>query len=136
MLQHSRCLYGGLYSLSLGEVRQRTWMAPAETMTSLQANALYRMCPPSDGANSTPEAVYGILVPSYYLLTSNHSSLSTNEILPGLAAVPDNGDGGSNTDWKKWIVQPGVEGFKLVAHLVGTAAMMRRSLGGASCFIK
>ena len=43
--------------------------------------------------------------------------------------VPDNGDGGSNEDWKKWILDP-VNGFLPVSHPIATAAMMRRELGG------
>lgn len=58
--------------------------------------------------------------------------LKTSEILPGLAAVPDHGDGGSDADWRKWILQPGTAGFGSSDHPVGTSAMMRRSLGGAS----
>ncbi|EIW59941.1 alcohol oxidase [Trametes versicolor FP-101664 SS1] len=57
-------------------------------------------------------------------------NLSISEIAPGLDVVPDNGDGGSDADWKKWIVQPGTAGFASVAHPIGTSAMMRRSLGG------
>ena len=43
--------------------------------------------------------------------------------------VPDNGDGGSDGDWKKWILDP-VVGFTAVSHPIATAAMMRRDLGG------
>ncbi|EJF58504.1 alcohol oxidase [Dichomitus squalens LYAD-421 SS1] len=53
------------------------------------------------------------------------------ETHPGLKTVPDNGDGGSDADWKKWIVQDGTGGgFSAVSHPIGTAAMMKRSLGG------
>ncbi|KAH9851992.1 alcohol oxidase [Lenzites betulinus] len=58
------------------------------------------------------------------------STLSVGEIAPGLTVVPDNGDGGSDADWEKWIVQPGDAGFSSVAHPIGTSAMMRRDLGG------
>ncbi|KAH9851989.1 alcohol oxidase [Lenzites betulinus] len=58
------------------------------------------------------------------------STLSVGEIAPGLTVVPDNGDGGSDADWEKWIVQPGDAGFASVAHPIGTCAMMRRDLGG------
>ncbi|KAI8969674.1 alcohol oxidase [Trametes punicea] len=59
------------------------------------------------------------------------SSLSVGETVPGFKTVPDNGDGGSDADWKKWIVKPGPSaGFASVAHPIGTAAMMKRSLGG------
>lgn len=65
-------------------------------------------------------------------LTYLYSALSVGETSPGLAAVPDDGEGGSDADWKKWIMQPGAAGFASVGHPVGTAAMMRRSLGGTS----
>ncbi|KAI0716163.1 alcohol oxidase [Cerioporus squamosus] len=56
---------------------------------------------------------------------------SKGETVPGLATVPDNGDGGSDADWKNWIVKSGTSaGFSAVSHPIGTAAMMKRSLGG------
>ncbi|KAI0640680.1 hypothetical protein C8Q79DRAFT_434459 [Trametes meyenii] len=59
------------------------------------------------------------------------SSLSLGEFVPGFSTVPDDGYGGSDADWAKWILQPGPNaGFASVAHPVGTAAMMRRNLGG------
>ena len=54
-----------------------------------------------------------------------HSSLSAGETIPG-SAVPDNAQRGTDADWKSWIKQKYVS----VAHPVGTAAMMKRSLGG------
>jgi choline dehydrogenase len=57
------------------------------------------------------------------------NSLSTGETIPGKSRVPDNGDGGSDSAWKSWITDKN-GGFAAVAHPVGTAAMMRRSLGG------
>ncbi|KAJ3510668.1 hypothetical protein NLJ89_g4541 [Agrocybe chaxingu] len=59
------------------------------------------------------------------LTTAPMSSLSTGEQIPG-GAVPDNAQRGSDADWKAWIRSK----FDSVAHPVGTAAMMRRSLGG------
>ena len=53
------------------------------------------------------------------------SSLSKGETTPG-SAVPDNTQRGSDADWRKWIR----ENFVSVAHPIGTAAMMKRSLGG------
>ncbi|KAF8154930.1 hypothetical protein B0H34DRAFT_783908 [Crassisporium funariophilum] len=53
------------------------------------------------------------------------SSLSTGETTPG-TQVPDNGNRGSDADWKSWILRT----FSSVAHPIGTAAMMKRSLGG------
>ncbi|KAI0820249.1 hypothetical protein BC628DRAFT_1397993 [Trametes gibbosa] len=53
--------------------------------------------------------------------------------MPGLEAVPENdnfGEGGPDTDWKRWIVQPGAAGFVSVAHPIGTSAIIRRDLGG------
>ncbi|KAM5530720.1 hypothetical protein V8D89_015613 [Ganoderma adspersum] len=56
---------------------------------------------------------------------------SVGETIPGLATVPDNGDGGSDADWRKWINKDGTSaGFGAVSHPIGTAAMMKRSLGG------
>jgi len=54
-----------------------------------------------------------------------HSLLSAGETFPG-AAVPDNNQRGTDADWKAWIKQK----YMSVAHPVGTAAMMKRSLGG------
>jgi len=53
------------------------------------------------------------------------SSLSTGETIPG-SAVPDNAQRGTDAAWQKWIKN----GFSSVAHPIGTAAMMRRELGG------
>ncbi|KAI0360771.1 alcohol oxidase [Trametes cingulata] len=59
------------------------------------------------------------------------SALSLGENVPGFDVVPNNDDSGSYQDWAKWINQPGPNaGFSSVAHPLGTAAMMRRSLGG------
>lgn len=59
------------------------------------------------------------------LTTTPLSSLSAGETIPG-GAVPDNAQRGTDADWKSWIKQKYVS----VAHPVGTAAMMKRSLGG------
>ncbi|KAJ7347876.1 alcohol oxidase [Mycena albidolilacea] len=53
------------------------------------------------------------------------SSLSAGEATPG-GAVPDNAQRGTDAAWQKWIKN----GFASVAHPIGTAAMMRRELGG------
>ncbi|KAG7096694.1 hypothetical protein E1B28_004108 [Marasmius oreades] len=53
------------------------------------------------------------------------SSLSTGETIPG-GAVPDGADRGSDAQWRSWIQK----NYGAVAHPIGTAAMMRRSLGG------
>ncbi|OBZ79543.1 Glucose oxidase [Grifola frondosa] len=59
------------------------------------------------------------------------SSLSVGETFPGFTLVPDNGDGGSDADWESWILTPGANvGFQSVAHPIGSAAMMRRDVGG------
>jgi choline dehydrogenase len=55
--------------------------------------------------------------------------LSTGEQIPG-GAVPDNASRGTDAAWQSWIKK----NFDSVAHPVGTAAMMRRSLGG-SCLL-
>ncbi|KAF8961146.1 hypothetical protein BDZ97DRAFT_1940106 [Flammula alnicola] len=59
------------------------------------------------------------------LTTAPLSSLSTGETIPG-GAVPDNASRGTDAAWKSWIQQ----NFNSVAHPIGTAAMMKRSLGG------
>ena len=48
------------------------------------------------------------------------------ETAPGNVTVPDNGDGGSDADWTAWVQHT----FEAVSHPIGTAAMMRRDLGG------
>lgn len=55
--------------------------------------------------------------------------MSVGETRPGKNVVPDNGNGGTDADWKKWILDPNA-GFGAIAHPIGTAAMMRRDLGG------
>ncbi|KAF5309416.1 hypothetical protein D9619_012385 [Psilocybe cf. subviscida] len=57
--------------------------------------------------------------------TKPMASLSGGETFPG-SAVPNNSQGGTDAAWKTWIKAK----FQSVAHPVGTAAMMRRSLGG------
>ena len=47
-----------------------TWIAPAATITSLRAKAVYRIEPPADGANSTPDAVNGREVPEKTILVA------------------------------------------------------------------
>ncbi|KAF8154919.1 glucose oxidase [Crassisporium funariophilum] len=59
------------------------------------------------------------------LTTAPLSSLSTGESIPG-GAVPDNAERGTDAAWKSWIKQ----NYVSVAHPVGTASMMKRSLGG------
>ncbi|CAE6445439.1 unnamed protein product [Rhizoctonia solani] len=54
------------------------------------------------------------------------SSISLGETIPGNDTVPDDGSGGSDADWAKWIKSK----FGSVAHPVGTCAMMSRDLGG------
>ncbi|KAH8077891.1 alcohol oxidase [Cristinia sonorae] len=58
------------------------------------------------------------------------SALSAGEIVPGFSAVPDSPEGGSTEDWANWILNDPKFNFTSVAHPIGTAAMMRRSLGG------
>jgi hypothetical protein len=55
------------------------------------------------------------------------SNLALFESIPGLSTVSnDNGKGGSDAVWMPWIKNT----FVSVAHPIGTAAMMRRDLGG------
>jgi hypothetical protein len=49
--------------------------------------------------------------------------------------VPNSGQNGTDADWKKWIMAPSPNGFSAVSHPIGTAAMMKRSLGGKSCAV-
>ncbi|TFL03641.1 hypothetical protein BDV98DRAFT_603041 [Pterulicium gracile] len=59
--------------------------------------------------------------------TSPLKDILTGETSPGYSAVPDNnGNGGTDAAWTTWIRA----NFGAVSHPVGTAAMMRRSLGG------
>jgi hypothetical protein len=46
--------------------------------------------------------------------------------------VPNNGQNGTDADWEKWITAASPDGFSAVSHPIGTAAMMKRSLGGKS----
>lgn len=49
------------------------------------------------------------------------------ELVPGLGTVPDSaGDGGADADWAAWIRATYISND----HPIGTAAMMRRALGG------
>ncbi|PPQ66234.1 hypothetical protein CVT26_010935 [Gymnopilus dilepis] len=59
------------------------------------------------------------------VLTFSTSSLSTGETIPG-GAVPDNSQRGTDAAWQSWIKA----NYNSVAHPIGTAAMMKRSLGG------
>jgi len=61
----------------------------------------------------------------FFVVIPIYSSLSAGETIPG-SAVPDNAQRGTDADWKSWIKQK----YMSVAHPVGTAAMMKRSLGG------
>ncbi|KAK7044129.1 hypothetical protein VNI00_007846 [Paramarasmius palmivorus] len=53
-------------------------------------------------------------------------SLATVEVIPGDAVPDDPSTRGSDADWRSWIQN----NFGSVWHPIGTAAMMRRSLGG------
>lgn len=57
---------------------------------------------------------------------ASYSTLTENEIAPGSQVPNENGDGGSDADWQAWIKG----NFGAVSHPIGTAAMMRRDLGG------
>ncbi|KAJ6590884.1 GMC oxidoreductase-domain-containing protein, partial [Mycena sp. CBHHK59/15] len=60
---------------------------------------------------------------SRWILTSPPlSSLSSGET----SSVPDDAQRGTDAAWQTWIKN----GFASVAHPIGTAAMMKRSLGG------
>lgn len=71
--------------------------------------------------------------------TAPLSSLRVAETYPGYATVPNDANGGTDANWKKWIAAQGTSaGFAAVAHPVGTCAMMRRSLVSnlpSSCYL-
>ena len=54
------------------------------------------------------------------------AGILAGETSPGIDTVPDDGNGGTDSDWQSWIWQS----FFAVFHPVGTAAMMRRDWGG------
>jgi len=70
--------------------------------------------------------VAGVRLARKMLGTTPLSTLSQGETIPGKTTVPDNGDGGSDAAWTSWINNA----FFAVSHPIGTAAMMKRSLGG------
>ena len=59
---------------------------------------------------------------------SSFSSISSGESIPGTSVVPstDPTHAGSDAAWSSWILSK----FNAVSHPIGTAAMMRRELGG------
>lgn len=59
------------------------------------------------------------------ILSIVYSWISTGETTPGWQ-VPDNADRGSDQDWRTWVWN----NYAPVAHPIGSAAMMKRSLGG------
>ncbi|EJD07152.1 glucose oxidase [Fomitiporia mediterranea MF3/22] len=54
------------------------------------------------------------------------ASISSGETDPGIDVVPDDGNGGADDAWHSWIHDE----FSSVFHEIGSAAMMRRDLGG------
>ena len=63
------------------------------------------------------------------LRTPPLSSIVIAETTPNTTVMPDpNGDGGADADWEAWIRATYISND----HPIGTAAMMRRELGGAS----
>ncbi|GJE89405.1 GMC oxidoreductase [Phanerochaete sordida] len=71
-------------------------------------------------------AVTGARAVRRLLHTPPLSEIVTKELVPGTVAVPDAGDGGSDADWAAWVRGAYISND----HPVGTAAMMRRELGG------
>ncbi|WRT65517.1 uncharacterized protein IL334_002462 [Kwoniella shivajii] len=53
-------------------------------------------------------------------------SIVTEENAPGYDTVAEDGNGGSDDDWRKWIV----DGFSSVHHPIATCSMMSQDLGG------
>ncbi|KAJ7291502.1 hypothetical protein C8J57DRAFT_1273248 [Mycena rebaudengoi] len=69
--------------------------------------------------------IAGLKLMRKILKTPPLSDLSTGELVPG-PTIPDDEQGGSDALWKEFILA----NFGTVAHPVGSAAMMRRELGG------
>lgn len=64
-------------------------MAPAATITSLLADAVYRVEPPLAGANSTPDAVIGIAPLAQLILVTYYEKCeSTSAQLSRLTVIP------------------------------------------------
>ncbi|EJC97364.1 glucose oxidase [Fomitiporia mediterranea MF3/22] len=61
---------------------------------------------------------------------TSFDTITSGEIVPGLGVVPNDGNGGADDAWVAWIQAPAPNGFSAVWHEIGTAAMMRRDLGG------
>ncbi|WWD16664.1 hypothetical protein CI109_101094 [Kwoniella shandongensis] len=53
-------------------------------------------------------------------------TIVTEENAPGYDAVPEDGNGGSDDDWRNWIT----DGFASVHHPIATCSMMSQDLGG------
>ncbi|EJD00383.1 glucose oxidase [Fomitiporia mediterranea MF3/22] len=61
---------------------------------------------------------------------TSFDAITSGETMPGLDVVSDDGNGGTDDAWVSWIQAPAPDGFSAVWHECGTAAMMRRDLGG------
>ncbi|KLO16277.1 alcohol oxidase [Schizopora paradoxa] len=63
---------------------------------------------------------------------TSFKGMTAGETYPGITKVPaDNSISGTDEQWRSWIKSaPSNGGFNPVSHPVGTAAMMKRSLGG------
>ncbi|EJC99460.1 glucose oxidase [Fomitiporia mediterranea MF3/22] len=57
---------------------------------------------------------------------SSFDDITAGEVTPGTSVVPDDENGGTDEAWQSWIRQA----FWSVNHGIGSAAMMRRDLGG------
>lgn len=71
--------------------------------------------------------------PDYHLqlLTTRFvSEFFISETEPGDTVVPNDVQNGTDAAWQSWITVPGAAGFHTVSHPIGTAAMMKYSLGG------
>jgi len=63
-------------------------MAPAATITSLLAEAVYRFDPPLAGANSTPDAVIGIPPLTQLILVTYYEKFESALGISRLTAIP------------------------------------------------
>ncbi|WVQ73809.1 hypothetical protein IAR50_003390 [Cryptococcus sp. DSM 104548] len=70
--------------------------------------------------------VAGLRMARKIFQTAPLRGIVVEENAPGYDAVPEDGNGGSDEDWKAWIQ----DGFASVHHPIATCSMMSQSLGG------
>ncbi|ODO09253.1 hypothetical protein I350_02853 [Cryptococcus amylolentus CBS 6273] len=70
--------------------------------------------------------IAGVRMARKIFQTAPLKSIVTEENAPGYDSVPEDGNGGSDEDWKNWIE----DGFASVHHPIATCSMMSQDLGG------